>query len=170
MSVSMYQISVPVYLRGLGALKGLLEKAEAHAAAQGTDGSELVEARLAPDMIPLSGQVQRASDASKFTLARLTGIAAPPMEDNETTLAQLKDRVDRTIAYLQSVNAADLDGAEGKTVALKFGAFEPTFQGDDYVLSFALPNFFFHVTAAYAILRHKGVALGKLDYLGPYEG
>ncbi|MNX16946.1 hypothetical protein D3C86_468220 [compost metagenome] len=149
-------------------LAALLEKAAAHAQAAGIDPSQLVNARLAPDMYPLSGQIQRASDASKFAVQRLTQGDAPKFPDDETTLAQLQQRIAGTIAYLQSVTPEQIDGAEGRKVTLNWGEFKPEFQGDSYLLTFALPNFYFHVTTAYGILRQAGVPIGKLDFLGPY--
>lgn len=165
---SIYQASVPVFIRGLSVLATLLEKGAAHAAANGIDPAELVNARLAPDMYPLSGQVQRASDASKFAVQRLSQVESPRFPDEETTFEQLRQRVADTIAYLRSVPADKLDGAEDRRITLSFGEFKPEFQGDAYLLTFALPNFYFHITTAYDILRHAGVPIGKLDYLGPY--
>jgi len=169
MSLSMYQASVPAFVRGLNVLAALLQKAADHAAAAGMDPAELVNARLAPDMYPLSGQVQRASDASKFAVQRLSRVEAPKFPDEETTFEQLQQRIAATIAYLQEVAADRLEGAEGRKVTLAFGDFKQDFRGDDYLLTFALPNFYFHVTTAYAILRHAGVKIGKLDFLGPYS-
>lgn len=168
MSLSIYQASVPVFIRGLSVLATLLEKGAAHAAANGIDPAELVNARLAPDMYPLSGQVQRASDASKFAVQRLSQVESPRFPDEETTFEQLRQRVADTIAYLRSVPADKLDGAEDRRITLSFGEFKPEFQGGAYLLTFALPNFYFHITTAYDILRHAGVPIGKLDYLGPY--
>lgn len=170
MSLSLYQASVPVFVRGLNVLAALLEKAESHAREAGIDPAELVNARLAPDMYPLSGQIQRASDASKFAAQRLSRIEAPKFPDDETTLAQLRQRVADTIAYLQGLAPQAFDGAENRKVTLSFGDFKPEFQGDAYLLSFALPNFYFHVATAYGILRNQGVKIGKLDFLGPYPG
>lgn len=169
MSLSMFQASVPVFIRGMTVLSSLLEKAVAHAEATGLDPSELVNARLAPDMYPLSGQIQRASDAAKFAAQRLSQGQAPKFADDETTIAQLQERIANTIAYLQTVTPADVDGSEARKVVVNFGDFKPEFQGDTYLLTFALPNFYFHVTTAYAILRHAGVKIGKLDFLGPYS-
>lgn len=169
MSLSMYQASVPAFIRGLNVLAALLQKAAEHAAAAGMDPAELINARLAPDMYPLSGQIQRASDASKFAVQRLSRVEAPKFPDEETTFEQLQQRIAATIAYLQEVAADKLDGAEGRKVTLAFGDFKQEFRGDDYLLTFALPNFYFHVTTAYAILRHAGVKIGKLDFLGPYS-
>lgn len=168
MSLSMYQASVPVFVRGLTVLAALLEKAAAHAQAAGIEPSALVNARLAPDMYPLSGQIQRASDASKFAVQRLSQGEAPKFPDDETTLAQLQQRIADTIAYLQSVKPEQVDGSESRKLTLSFGEFKAEFQGQDYLLTFALPNFYFHVATAYGILRQAGVPIGKLDYLGPY--
>lgn len=168
MPLSMYQASIPVFVRALNILNTLLDKAESHAAAKGVELSTLVNARLAPDMYPLSGQIQRASDTAKFAIKRLGGLDAPSFEDTETTFPELRKRIADTIAWLQSVPASALDGSEARSVQLSFGEHKPVFQGDAYLLSFALPNFFFHITTAYDILRHSGVPVGKLDYLGPY--
>ena len=160
MSLSIYQASVPVFIRGLSVLATLLEKGAAHAAANGIDPAELVNARLAPDMYPLSGQVQRASDASKFATQRLSQVESPKFPDEETTFEQLQKRVADTIAYLRSVPAEALDGAEGRKVTLSFGEFKPEFQGDAYLLTFALPNFYFHVTTAAASARPTLIRTG----------
>jgi len=164
----MYQASVPAFVRGLNVLSALLEKAARHAADAGIDPAGLVGARLAPDMYPLSGQIQRASDTSKFAVQRLSLVDAPKFPDEEKTLEELRQRIAGTLAYVQSVPAEKFEGTETRPIVLNFGEFKPSFQGDAYLLSFALPNFYFHVTTAYAILRHAGVKIGKLDYLGPY--
>ncbi|MBO1113534.1 DUF1993 domain-containing protein [Bordetella petrii] len=169
MAISMYQASVPVFVRGMEVLAALLDKGVEHARAQGQDPEALVQARLAPDMYPLSGQVQRASDACKLALQRLTGAEAPRFADDETTCAQLQKRIADTLGYLNGVNEAQLAGAESREVVIRFKDFEQSFRGDAYLLSFALPNFFFHITTAYDILRHAGVPIGKRDYLGPYR-
>lgn len=166
MSASISRLTVPTYLRGLRVLAHYLDKAAAHARENGLDPAILVGARLAPDMLPLSGQIQRASDTSKNAIARLLGSESPRMEDNETTLDELKARVERTIAYVGSADAVQLDAAQGREITLKFGEFSRSFDGLGYVLDFALPNFHFHVATAHAILRSQGVAVGKLDYLG----
>ena len=168
MSLSIYQASVPVFVRGMTVLADLLEKAVVHAQAEGLDPAVLVNARLAPDMYPLSGQVQRASDAAKFAAQRLSQGQAPKFPDEETTFAQLQQRIADTITYLQSVTPEQVEGAESRKIVVNFGDFKPEFQGDGYLLTFALPNFYFHVTTAYAILRNAGVKIGKLDFLGPY--
>jgi hypothetical protein len=169
MPLSMHRASVPVFVRALKVLATLLEKGEAHAKAQGLDPDALVATRLTDDMLPLSGQVQRASDASKGAVSRLTGVEAPPMADEETSFAQLQKRVADTLAYIQSVDPSAFEGSEDRTVELKLPGGALTFTGEDYLFGFALPNFFFHVVTAYDILRHKGVQIGKLDYLGPVQ-
>jgi hypothetical protein len=167
MPVSMHRASVPVFVRALKVLATLLEKGEAHAKAHGLDPNDLVTARLTDDMLPLSAQIQRASDASKGAVARLTGVDAPAMPDEEASFAQLQKRVADTLAYIQSVDPKAFEGSEERTVELKLPSATLTFTGEDYLLTFALPNFFFHVVTAYDVLRHKGVQIGKLDYMGP---
>ena len=167
MSLSMYQASIPVFVRGLTALRGLLQKGAGHAAASGSDPNALVAARLAPDMLTLAGQVQRASDTSKLSGQRLSGVASPPMPDTETTFAELIKRVADTVAYLEAIDPAAFQGSETRTVELNFGPERKvSFPGDEYLLTFALPNFFFHVATAHDILRSQGVKIGKMDYLG----
>ena len=169
MALSMHQASVPVFIHALRNLDALLDKAEAHVAAKKIEPSVLLGWRLAPDMRPLTSQIQLASDNSKGPAARLAGIERPAFEDNESTFADLHARIAKTIAFLESIDAAKLDGAESRTVVLTVRGEELRFRGDAYLLHFALPNFFFHVTTAYAILRHAGVEIGKLDYLGPFR-
>jgi hypothetical protein len=166
MPLSMYQASIPVFVRGFAVLSKLLEKGEAYAAETGIDPTTIVAARLAPDMLPLSGQIQRASDTSKISVERLSGLSAPRFEDTESTFHELQNRIAGTAAYLNSVTAALMEGSEEREITRSFGSFQKTFAGDEYLLSFALPNFFFHVTTAYDILRHAGVKLNKLDYFG----
>ncbi|ANY15022.1 DUF1993 family protein [Bordetella pseudohinzii] len=168
MPISIYQASAPVFVRGLNVLAGLLDKAEAHAQAEGLDPATLVQARLAEDMYPLAGQIQRASDTSKFAIQRLSGVAAPSFPDTEATLDELRKRIADTIAYIKSVAPDKFDGAEGRSISIKLGALQPNFNGPSYLFTFALPNFYFHVATAYDVLRHAGVKIGKLDYLGPY--
>ena len=165
MPISMYQASVPVFVRGLTTMSQLLRQGEAHASETGVDPATYVDARLAPDMLTLAGQVQRASDTSKLAMERITSTPSPKLEDNEKTFADLHARIDRTIAYIDGFKEAQLDGLETKTIELKLRDFNPTFSGSSYLFTFALPNFFFHVTTAYDILRHKGVPLSKVDYL-----
>ena len=160
MSLSMYQMSIPLLVRGLRNLSGILKKGAAHA-----DGEALVEARLAPDMLTLAGQIQRASDTAKGAAARLAGIDNPSMADEEKTFADLEARIAKTIAFLKSVKPEQIDGSESRDIVLKAGKEEFKFTGANYLTSFVLPNFYFHVTTAYDILRHRGVPLGKTDYL-----
>jgi hypothetical protein len=169
MSLTMSKASVPAFVRGLTVLSNLLKKGEEHAAQAGMAPETLLGARLAEDMLPLSAQVQRASDASKFAVQRLSGGEAPKFEDNETSFAQLQERIANTIAYLQSVEAAQVDAGSDREVSLKFGSFGASFSGESYLLSFALPNFYFHLVTAYDILRNQGVRIGKLDYLGSFD-
>jgi hypothetical protein len=166
----MYRVTVPVFVRGLNVLSDLLKKAEAHAEQHGSVKDALIGARLADDMLPLSAQVQRASDTSKLSVERLSGVAAPKFEDTETSFPQLQERIAKTLAYITSVPESAFDHSESREVKLNFGSFQPSFQGDGYLLQFALPNFFFHLTTAHDILRNQGVPIGKRDFLGPYEG
>jgi uncharacterized protein len=167
MPLSIYQVSIPSFLHGLHVLSTLLRKGEAHAVEAGGDPGALVSARLAPDMLPLAGQVQRASDTAKLSAARLTGTEAPSFPDEETDFAQLQQRIARTDAYLRGLAPEMFADSEGRTVTIGTGETARSFGGDQYVLTFALPNFYFHVTTAYDILRHAGVPVGKRDYLWP---
>jgi uncharacterized protein len=167
MSLSMYRASIPVLMRGLDNLAALLEKASAHAEASHIDPTSLIDARLAPDMLTLAGQIQRASDTAKGTAARLAGIEAPSFADDETTFADLQARIAKTKRFLAGVNAEQIDASATRTITLS--AIKHPFLGDEYLLTFALPNFFFHVTTAYDILRHSGVPIGKMDYLGSFD-
>jgi hypothetical protein len=169
MSLSMYQASIPVFVRALRVLSDLLAKAEAQTQSSGLDPVAVIGARLAPDMLPLSGQVQRASDTSKLSAQRLSGVESPRMEDNETTFAQLQARITKTIAYLQSIQEAHLEGSEQRSITISAGTDKLNLSGDDYLLKFAIPNFFFHIATAHGILRNQGVKIGKLDYLGAYD-
>ena len=166
MPLSMYQASVPVFLHHLHNLQAILTKAEQHADARAEGPSVLLDARLAPDMYPLTRQVQIVSDTSKGSAARLADLEAPSFPDTETTFAELRDRLAKTIAFLESVPAEKVDGSEEREVVLRVRGSEIRFTGQSYLLQFGLPNFFFHVTTAYAILREQGVPLGKLDFLG----
>jgi len=161
MTISAYDASVPVFIRGFRVLTELLDKAEAHA-----DGASLIEARLAPDMLTLAGQVQRASDTAKFAIARIGDVQPPSFDDNEATFADLRQRIDSTVAWIESVDRAVIEAGETRPLTRKFKDTEHSFTAASYLLTFAIPNFFFHVTTAYDILRHNGVAIGKLDYLG----
>ncbi len=166
MSLSMYQASVPVFTRILENLAAILKKAEAHAEAKGFDAAVLVNARLAPDMFPLARQIQIASDSAKGCAARLAGVEPPTYLDTETTFAELQERIAKTIAFLKGLAAEQIDGSEDHTITLKLRGTEVSFVGQPYLLNFVLPNFYFHATAAYLILRHNGVELGKMDFLG----
>lgn len=161
MPLSMSQASIPLFIRALRNLSEILKKGEAQA-----DSASLVEARLAPDMLTLAGQIQRASDAAKACAARLSATPAPSFPDEEKTFAQLQERIQKTIDYLKSVPSSAIDGSEEREINFKAGKNEYKFTGVQYLQGFAIPNFFFHVTVAYAILRHKGVPLGKMDFLG----
>jgi hypothetical protein len=161
MSLSMYQASVPLLVRGLDNLSAVLKKGEAHSGSAG-----FIAARLAPDMFTLAGQVQRASDTAKGCAARLAGIDNPGFPDTETTFAQLQERIAKTIAFLKGVTPAQIDGSEHKPISFKAGPYTLNFTGASYLTTFVLPNFYFHVTTAYDILRNNGVAVGKMDYLG----
>ena len=165
MALTMHSASVPVFVRMLGNAIVWLDKAEAHAKEKKFEPSVYLSSRLAPDMLPFTTQVQIACDAAKFCMARLTGTEAPKFEDNETTLEQLRDRIRKTMDYVQSVPVAQVDGTDARdiTVPRRDGAI--VMKGEMYLKHFVLPNFFFHVTTIYALLRHNGVDLGKSDYL-----
>jgi uncharacterized protein len=166
MNISMYQASLPGLIRALSNLAAILAKADAHATAKKIDPTVLINSRLSPDMLPLSKQVQIASDVSRRGVARLAGLEAPGMEDNETTFPELIARLQKTIEYLQQFTPAQIDGSEEKEITLPVGKETMKFAGMPYLLYFVLPNVYFHVTTAYGILRHSGVELGKVDFLG----
>jgi len=166
MAISMYQITIPVFTRALNNLSAILNKGAAHAEAKKIDPSVFINSRIAPDMFPLARQVQIATDAVKGCAARLAGIDIPSFEDTETSFPQLQERIAKTQAFLNSITEAQLEGSEGKTVTLKIRGNDVEFKGLPYLSGVALPNLYFHVTTAYAILRHNGVELGKMDYLG----
>lgn len=163
MSLSMYDLSIPALQRGLGVLSRSLDKASAYATERGFEPSILVNARLAPDMLPLAGQVQRASDTSKGGIARLTGLTAPSFPDTETTIDELKERIAKTVAFLQTITRQQLEGSAERSIESRAVG---TMPGSTHLLAFVLPNFYFHVTTAHGILRHNGVSVGKKDYLG----
>ena len=166
MSLSLYDVSVPAFLRGFANLTGILKKAEAFADEKGIAHKELLEARLIEDMLPLTGQIQRASDSAKFVPVRVGGAENVSMADEEVTFADLHARIEKTVAFLNGIVPATMADREDIEVVLKTRSGETTFTGKNYVLGFALPNFYFHAATAYAILRHKGVPIGKMDYLG----
>jgi hypothetical protein len=167
--MSMYRLTVPVFQRGLATLRNYLDKAETYAKDKGIDPNELVGSRLAPDMLPLSGQYQRATDSAKLAIARLTRTEAPKFEDNEVTINELRERLAKTEAYLATIAPEALDGTEATEVTIAPGGNKITFRGEEYVTTFALPNFYFHVATAHAILRNQGVPVGKMDYLGRFS-
>ena len=166
MTMSMYQASVPTFLHTLRSLRAILEKGLAHAEARKFDPTVLAASRLYPDMLPLTRQVQIASDAAKGAAARLAGVDPPKFEDVETTIPELIARVDKTIDYLQSFKPAQIDGSEERTITIQTPRQTFTFPGATVLRHWALPNFFFHVTTAYNLLRHNGVEIGKADFLG----
>jgi hypothetical protein len=169
MSISMSSASLPIFLTTLSNLRHLLGKAQAHAELKKFDPVVLTQYRLAPDMLPFTRQVLIASDAAKLCVARLSGLDAPKFDDTETTLIELMGRIQNTLDWLKTVPASALDGTELKSITFPVGKDKTrTMTGEDYLKHWALPNVFFHVTTAYAILRHNGVELGKADYLlGP---
>jgi hypothetical protein len=166
MSISMYTASVPVFVKTLTNMLRWLDKAEAHAKARSFDPAVYLTLRLYPDMLPLPSQIRIATDAAKGCAARLAGKEPPVFEDNETTLDQLRDRIRKTLAYLEGVSAKDVDGSEEREIVIPARNREPRrFKGEYYLKHWALPNFFFHATTLYALLRHNGVELGKADFL-----
>src|SRR6266853_810008 len=165
MSISMYDFSIPVLTRGLTTMSAVLDKAAAQAAAKKFDTAVLAQARLFPDMYPLVRQVQIACDTAKGAAARLAGVEVPKHEDTEETFAELKARIAKTDDFIQSVKPAQIDGSKEKNIHLKLGPREVDYKGMQYLLGHAIPNFYFHVTTAYDILRHNGVELAKRDYL-----
>jgi hypothetical protein len=166
----MHQAAAPVFVQMLGALSRVLDKAQAHAAARKIDPAVLIAARLAPDMFPLAKQVQIACDFAKGAMARLAGEDVPGWPDGEKTFDDLKERTRKTLDYVQSFRPAQIDGSEEREVKITVAGKAITLKGQPYLLHFVLPNFFFHATAAYAILRHNGVELGKRDFVGQVPG
>jgi len=164
--ISMYQASVPVFVRALNNLAAILEKAAAHAESRKIDPAVLVGYRLYPDMFGLARQVQIATDGAKGGVARLAGTEPPKYEDNEATIADLIARLRKTVTYLESIKPEQIDGSEDKTVTWKTQTATRTMQGMPYLLNHVTPNVYFHVTTAYDILRHCGVEIGKQDFLG----
>jgi len=166
MPLSMYQAGIPAIVRYLNNLSAILDKAAAHCAARKIDPSVLINFRLAPDMLPLSRQIQIATDIVKGGGSRLAGAEVPSYADTEASFDDLKARIAKTTAHLKNFTPAQIDGSEGKDITLKFGPTEHKFNGQDYLTGFVLPNFYFHISMAYAILRHCGVEIGKKDFLG----
>ena len=165
MALDMHSASVPIFVRMLGNVVNWLDKAEAHATAKKFEPSVYLTARLAPDMLPLPTQIQIACDAAKFCVSRLAGSEGPKFEDTETTLAELRQRIRKTIDYVQSVPADRIDGSDDREITVPRRAGPIQMKGEMYLKHFVLPNFFFHVTTVYALLRHNGVNLGKSDFL-----
>jgi len=166
MSISMHSASVPVFIRMFANMTTWLDKAEAHAQAKKFDPSVYLTARLAPDMLPFVRQIQMASDGAKFAVARLAGVEAPKFEDNETNFIELRERIAKTVEFIKSVPADQIDGTEDKDIALPRRDGTLMIKGEAYLKHFVLPNFYFHMTTTYALLRHNGVELGKMDFLG----
>ncbi len=166
MTLSMYQASVPVAVRALTNLSAVLKKGHAHAQGKQVEDTTLLQTRLIPDMLPLVQQVQIACDMAIRGIARLAGVEPAAFEDKETTFAQVYERIERAIAYLESFGAEQIDGSETRAILLKMRSGELHFEGQGYLLDFVLPNLFFHCTAAYIILREAGTDIGKQDFLG----
>ena len=166
MSFGMYQASVPAFLKMLSNLSAILDKGESFAAEHNIEPEVLLNWRLRPDMFPFTRQVQIAADFAKGTTARLAGKEVPKYADDETTFAALKARIAKTVKFVESIAPKDLDGSEGRDITLTVGGQELHFKGEPYLVQFVLPNFYFHVTVAYAILRRCGVDIGKRDFLG----
>jgi hypothetical protein len=167
MAISMHSASVPVFVRMLNNMLAWLDKAEAHAQAKKFDPNNFLGLRLSPDMLPFARQIQIASDSVKNCVARLAGLEPPKWEDNEASLKELRARLTKTIEYAQSVPAAKIDGSESRQIMLPMGPGRTVpFTGETFFKHFSLPNFFFHCTMSYALLRQGGVELGKMDYLG----
>ncbi len=166
MTISMYQASVPRLVNALNNLSNILDKAQAHADAKKIDPAVLTQFRLFPDMLNFARQIQIASDTAKGVVARLAGVESPVYEDNEQSFAELKARLAKTVAYIQSFKPEQIDGTEDKDIVTKRGDKETHYKGMQFLLGHAIPNIYFHTTTAYNILRHNGVEIGKRDYLG----
>ena len=166
MALSMYQASVPVFVKTLSNLSGILEKAAAYAAAKKVDHSVLLGYRLAPDMLAMGRQVQIACDFAKGACARLAGIDVPAWEDNETTFGELQARIAKTVDYCKGFKPAQIDGSDDRDINVKVAGNPVTYKGQPYLLHSVMPNFFFHTTTAYDIVRHCGVEIGKRDFIG----
>ena len=165
MTLTLKDVASPVFVRGLNSLSGLIDKA----IASGQDEAELMDARLAPDMLPFAAQIRMSSFGPRAAVARLVGVEWPKTDDSETSLAELKATIAMSIAFIESIKAEAYEGADTRKVEIRFPGVELDFNGAGYLTSFAIPNFFFHVSMAYAILRSRGVELGKRDYLGALD-
>ena len=168
MTFSMYEASVPVFKQILTSLSAILDKAEAHATEKKIEPAALLQARLYPDMFPLLRQVQVAADFAKGACARLAGVEVPKYEDSERSFAELRERIAKTLAFIESLPAEAIEGSETRQITTGSGDKARHFEGQAYLLHYALPHFYFHTTTAYAILRHNGVEVGKKDYVGSY--
>ncbi len=168
MTISLYQASVPVIQKSLTALKGVLAKGAAHAETKKIDESVFLSSRLSPDMFPLARQVQIAADFGKGPVARLAGVEVPKYDDTEATFAELAARIDKTLAFVGTFTTAQIDGQEDRDILLTIAGNPVTFKGQPYLLHFAMPNLYFHMSMAYAILRHNGVDVGKRDFIGGF--
>jgi len=166
MAISMYQASIPQFKKMLSNLSIILKKGEEYASAKKIEGTVLTGERLFPDMFPLSKQVQIACDQVKNGMARLAGIEPPKFDDSETTFAELQERVAKTIAFIDGIKPAQVDGTEAKEIQFSIKEWHFEFVGEQYLLTWIIPNFYFHVTTTYNLLRHNGVEIGKADYLG----
>ena len=169
MSISIYDVSIPIFTLSLTNLSAILDKAASHEQSKKVDPKVIPQARLIVDMLPLSAQIQIACDTAKGAAARLAGVEVPKHEDTEATLAELKARVAKTLDFIKTIKPEQLQGAETREIVLKFPQTTLKFTGINYLTNFVLPNFFFHVTTAYALLRKNGVDLGKRDFLGPIQ-
>lgn len=166
MTISMHSLSIPILEKNLGHLSKFIDKAAAYCEQKKCEPAALITFRLYPDMLPFSRQIQIACDQAKGCAARLAAIDPPKFEDTETTFAELQARIERTISFIRGVSREAIDASAGREIAMKIGPNEIKLSGQKFLTEFALPNFFFHVTAAYIILRHNGVELGKRDYIG----
>jgi len=169
MTISMYKASIPVMIKMLGNLEAILDKAITHTTARKIDEAAFVDARLFPDMFTFARQIRVATDMAKGAGARLAGIEIPKFDDNEKTLGELKARLRRAIDFLKTLTSAQIDGSEERAITLTIGGNTLNFKGLDYLLNWALPNFYFHIATSYNLLRHGGVEIGKMDYIGKVQ-
>lgn len=170
MPISMSTVSLPTFRHYLCVLSELLHRAEMHANTRSIQATALLGARLYPDMFPLTGQVQLACDFAKGAVARLSGVPNPRFADDETNFVQLQERIKKTLDFIATSAPEQIDGSEERTISLKFGKRKLSAGGRDYLIGFAIPNFIFHVSIAYAILRHNGIEIGKSNFLGSFPG
>ena len=170
MSTLLYQATVPVFVQTLGALDAILDKAAAYAEAHKVDPAVLLASRLRPDMLPFVRQAQILCDNAKNIVGRLAGGEIPKFEDNEASFADIKARIKKTLDYIGGVKSGDIEAGESREIIFPLGPNKMKMKGADYVFHFALPNFYFHLTTAYGILRHNGVDIGKRDFLGAVVG